>query len=258
PITTVPEAPIEANVHGDVYGIIRRHVSPGLALGYKMVGHGAYEVAATGATVRLSDGRELVDFGSYAVTLLGHGFEPVVAAVTAQLATMPTATRVLANPTVAAFVDELLGRCGTRCGTALERVWLGSDGADAVEAALKLARRSSGRPRILAVEGAFHGKTLGALAATAAPTFRARLEAVLGRASPTGRQAPEALAREVGAGAVAAVFVEPIQGEAGARPLDPAVVRRWAADARAAGAFLISDEIQAGLRRCGHFSVAVD
>src|SRR3954465_13994205 len=99
-----------AAVHTDVYGIVRRHISPGLALGYKMVGHGAHEESASGATVRLSDGREVVDFGSYAVTLLGHGCRPVVDAVAAQLATMPTATRALANPTVAGFVDDLVGR----------------------------------------------------------------------------------------------------------------------------------------------------
>src|SRR3954453_13704491 len=99
-----------AAVNMDVYGFVRRHISPGLALGYKMVGHGAHEVSATGATVRLSDGREVVDFGSYAVTLLGHGCPPVINAVADQLSTMPTSTRALANATVAAFVDDLVGR----------------------------------------------------------------------------------------------------------------------------------------------------
>ncbi|MGC9665094.1 aspartate aminotransferase family protein [Planosporangium sp. 12N6] len=243
----------------DVYGVIRRHVSPGLALGGKLVGRGAHEVAATGATVRLSDGRELVDFGSYAVTLLGHRYGPVVDAVSAQLAVLPTATRALANPTVAAFVEELVGRCGP----GLDRVWLGSDGADAVEVALKLARRGTGRPRVLAVDGAFHGKTLGALAVTAAPEFRAgltgtALAGVLAPVTHIPRDDAGAVAREARAGDVAALIIEPVQGEAGARPLDAGVVRRWAADARTAGAFLISDEIQAGLRRCGPFSVAVD
>jgi putrescine aminotransferase len=238
----------------EVYGIIRRHVSPGLALGYKMLGHGATEVAAKGATVRLSDGRTLVDFGSYAVTLLGHCCEPVVHAVSTQLTTMPTATRALANPVVAAFVEELLGRCGA----GLDRVWLGSDGADAVEVALKLARRGTGRARILAVEGAFHGKTLGALAATASPAFRAGLEGVLAPVTHLPRDDAGAVAREASAGDVAALILEPVQGEAGVRPLDTSIVRRWAVDAHAAGAFLVSDEIQAGLHRCGHFSLAVD
>jgi putrescine aminotransferase len=237
----------------DVFGIVRRHLSPGLALGYKMMGHGAYEVSAQGATVRLSDGRELVDFGSYAVALLGHRHGPVVRAVADQLHTMPTATRALANPAVTGFVDELLARCGPR----LQRVWLGSDGADAVEAAVKLARRGTGRSRILAVEGAFHGKTLGALALTWSTAFRQGLERVLApvtHIAPTDRAA---VAREMAAGDVAALIVEPIQGENGVRPLAADVVAGWAADAHAAGAFVISDEIQVGLRRCGDFSPAL-
>jgi putrescine aminotransferase len=243
-------APLESS---DVFATVRDHISPGLALGYKMIGRGAYEVSASGATVRLSDGRELLDFGSYAVTLVGHRHERVVAAVAAQLGRMPTSTRALANPAVAGFVADLVARTGP----ALDRVWLGSDGADAVEAAAKLARRSAGRTRLLAVEGAFHGKTLGALALTASPEFRTGLDPVLAPVTHVARDDRSAVAREVAAGDVAALFVEPVQGEAGVRPLDPGLVRQWSRDAHAAGAFVVSDEIQAGMRRCGPFSVAL-
>jgi putrescine aminotransferase len=205
---------------------------------------------ASGAVVTLSDGRELLDFGSYAVTLLGHRHPTVLAALAGSLATMPTATRVLANPVAAAFAAEL----SERCGGSLQRVWLGSDGADAVEATLKLARRSSGRARVLVVEGAFHGKTLGALALTRNPAFREGLESLLGPVTELPRDEPEAVEREAAPGDVAALVFEPIQGEAGVRVLDPAVLARWTADAHAAGAFVISDEIQAGLRRSGPFS----
>jgi putrescine aminotransferase len=229
---------------------VERHFSPGAALSAKVLGGGAVEVAASGAVVTLSDGRELLDFGSYAVPLLGHRHPTVVAAIIDGLATMPTATRTLANPTTAAFAAEL----SERCGGALQRVWLGSDGADAVEVALKLARRAGGRMRVLVVEGAFHGKTLGALALTRNPRFREGLESLLGPVSELPRDEPEAVRREVATGDVAALVVEPIQGEAGVRVLDPAVLARWVADARAAGAFVISDEIQVGLRRAGPFS----
>lgn len=229
---------------------IERHVSPGAALSAKVLGGGSVEVAASGAVVTLSDGRELLDFGSYAVTLLGHRHPTVLAAVADGLAKMPTTTRVLANPVTAAFAAEL----SERCGSPLQRVWLGSDGADAVEAALKLARRSSGRMRVLVVEGAFHGKTLGALALTRNPAFREGLESLLGPVAELPRNDPEAVRREAAAGDVAALVVEPIQGEAGVRVLDPAILTRWGTDARAAGAFLISDEIQVGLRRSGPFS----
>jgi putrescine aminotransferase len=237
----------------EVFDAIRRHVAPGLALGHKVLGSGAYEVEAGGATVRLSDGRELIDFGSYAVTLLGHRHPAVVAAVAAQLTRMPTSTRGLANPVVAAFVEEL----ASLGAPALSRVWLGSDGADAVEVALKLARRRTGRMRVLAVEGAFHGKTLGALAATAGPAFRTGLEPLLQHVTHVSVDEPDAVEREAQAGDVAALILEPIQGEGGVRPLPEDVVLRWTAAARAAGAYVICDEIQVGLRRCGPMALSV-
>jgi putrescine aminotransferase len=237
---------------GAVFAALRRHVAPGLALGARLAGQGAIETSAAGAVVTLSDGRETIDFGSYAVTLLGHRHPLVVAAVKRQLDTMPTATRSLANPAVAAFLAAL----ADRCGHPLERVWLGSDGADAVEVATKLARRVSGRPRILAVEGGFHGKTLGALAVTWHAAFRTGMEPYL---SPVTHVPPDdagAVRREAARGDVAALIFEPIQGESGVRPIDHHVLRRWAEDAHAAGAFVISDEVQVGAGRCGPFSLA--
>lgn len=234
----------------EVFASLKRHLSPGAALGAKIVGGGATEATANGATVVLSDGRRLLDFGSYAVTLLGHRHPAILAALRGELERMPTATRVLANSTVAAFAADL----AERCGGPLRRVWIGSDGSDAVEAALKLARRRSERMRVLVVEGAFHGKTLGALALTTNPAFRAGLEPLLGEVSEIPPGDPEAVRRETARGDVAAMFFEPIQGEAGVRPLDPAVLRRWVTDAHAAGSFVVSDEIQVGLGRCGPFS----
>jgi putrescine aminotransferase len=237
----------------EAFAQIKRHLSPGAALSAKVFGGGAVEVTASGATVTLSDGREVLDFGSYGITLLGHRHPAVLAAVGDELERMPTATRVLANPTTAAFAAEL----ASRFGDSMPRVWLGSDGSDVVELAVKLARRRSGRMRVLVVEGAFHGKTLGALALTQNPAFRIGLEPLLGHVSTIPRDDPDAVGREAGRGDVAALIFEPIQGEAGVRPLDPRLLRRWAGDARAAGAFTISDEIQVGLRRSGPFSPAV-
>ncbi|MBO2448571.1 aspartate aminotransferase family protein [Actinomadura barringtoniae] len=243
---TIPRAP-----RGSLFRTMRRHLPPSLAIAYQLAGDGAHEAAASGATVTLSDGRNVVDFGSYGVTLLGHRHPRVVDAAIDQLRTMPTATRALANPAVVKFAADLLGRCG------LDRVWLGSDGADAVEVAVKLARRVTERTRVLAVEGAFHGKTLGALALTHSPVFHAGLEPLLGQVTHLPADDAEAVAREAERGDVSALIVEPIRGEGGVRPLNPSVLRRWAEDAREAGAFVISDEIQVGLRRCGDFSVAL-
>lgn len=233
-----------------VFDALRLHTAPGTALGAKLMGRGAVEVEAQGVIVRLSDGSELIDFGSYAVTLLGHRPPSVVAAVQRQLETMPTATRVLANPVVAGLTSDLVERFGPQ----LDHVWLGSDGSDAVEVALKLARWRTSRPRVLAVERGFHGKTLGALALTWNPAFRDGLESVIAPATHLDPADPDAVGREAAAGDVAALVFEPVHGEGGAVPLDPAVLRTWANDARAAGAVVVSDEIQAGLRRCGPLS----
>jgi putrescine aminotransferase len=254
-MTTVDLRPnVDATATGAVFDAIRRHHSPGAALSAKFFGAGAVEVAAEGAAVWLSDGRCVLDFGSYAVTLLGHRHCAVVDAVIAQLNAMPTSTRGLANPTTAAFVAAL----AERVGGGLQHVWLGSNGADAVEVALKLARRVSGRERVLAVEGAFHGKTLGALALTWNPIFRAGLEPLLSHVTHIGPRDFDAVAREAAHGDVAALILEPIQGESGVIPLSRELMRRWARDAHAAGLFLISDEIQVGLTRCGPVSLAID
>jgi putrescine aminotransferase len=160
---------------------------------------------------------------------------------------------MLANGSTALFVRKLLD-C---CGSAFDHVWLGSDGSDAVEAAVKLARRCTGKSRVLAAGGAFHGKTLGALALTASPKFRLGLEAGLTNVTHIPIDDFDAVAREVASGDVAALILEPIQGEVGVRPLNPEIVAAWVRDLHRAGGFFVSDEIQTGLGRCGPFSVAV-
>jgi putrescine aminotransferase len=235
-----------------VFESVKRHVSPGLALGYKIAGTDAVEEHGDGAIVCMSDGRQFIDFGSYGVTLLGHRHPTVSEAVIRQLQRMPTATRTFGNAVVAEFIHGLVCRCHP-----LERAWLGSDGADVVEVALKLARRRTGRSRILAVEGGFHGKTLGALAVTWNPAFRVGVERHLSDVTHICANDREAVRREIEEGDVAALIFEPIQGEGGVRPLDAGVLHRWADDLHEGGGFLISDEIQAGLRRTGPFSPAI-
>jgi putrescine aminotransferase len=238
----------------DMLAVLRNHVSPGTALMAKFIAGEALEARASGATVELSDGRTMIDFGSYAVALLGHRHPAVTDAIIHTLGAAPTSTRILANPAVAQLVADLVSRSDRR----LQRVWLGTDGADAVEVSIKLARRVSGRPRILAVNGAFHGKTLGALALTWSPVFRAGVEDVLGHVSHIEPDDATAVEREVAVDDVAALVFEPIQGESGVRPLDPAILKQWASDAHAAGVFVISDEVQVGLSRCGPFSLAIE
>ncbi|MEU4559558.1 aspartate aminotransferase family protein [Actinoplanes sp. NPDC023936] len=230
-----------------VFRAIQDHLSPPLALATKLAGRGAVEVAADGVWVTMSDGRRLLDFGSYAVTLLGHRHPAVVDAVRAQLDVMPTATRSMGNPAHTAAAGAL----SDYLGGAFPRVHFGLNGSDAVEVAVKLARVRTGRPRIVAVEGGFHGKSLGALALTHHAAFRAGLGEVLPSTTFVAPDDPGAVAREAARGDVAALVFEPVQGENGVRPLDPAVLRRWCDDMRAAGGYVVADEIQTGLRRCG-------
>jgi putrescine aminotransferase len=99
---------------------------------------------------------------------------------------------------------------------------------------------------------------MGALALTWSPIYRSGIEDLLDHVTHIEPDDAAAVERETAKGDVAALIVEPIQGESGVRPLDPAILKRWADDARAGGAFLISDEVQVGLSRCGPFSLAVD
>jgi len=244
--------PIDADA---VFARIRAHFSPRTAATGRLCGRNAVEAAARGCRVELSDGRTALDFGSYAVGLLGHRSPQVVAAVREQLDTMTISTRILGNPAPARAAAALCDYVGAESG--LGRVYFGLNGADAVEAAIKLARLSTGRPRVLAVAGAYHGKSMGALALTHHPEYRAGLEQLLPAVTHLDPSDAEAVERACARHDVAALIFEPIQGEAGVRPLPTAVLRRWCAAAKEHGAAVIADEIQTGLRRCGDRSVAL-
>lgn len=229
------------------------HLVPGAAERQRLLGSGAVEVFGEGAEVTLSSGRTVLDFGSYAVPLFGHRPAAVIEAVRAALDELPVSTRMLANPYQARLAARLVplidpGR--------LSRVWLGLNGSDAVEAALKLAIAHTGRPSVLAVRGGFHGKSMGALAVTYSPKLRDPVRGFLGEVRHLALE-PDAVRRAAAQAPFAALIFEPVQGEGGGRALPPGLLRRWSADVHAAGAFVVADEIQCGLRRCGPLSIAV-
>ncbi|MFE5852447.1 aspartate aminotransferase family protein [Streptomyces sp. NPDC056500] len=238
---------------GATFDRLRRHLSREVALTAESMGNGAVEASAAGASITLSDRRTALDFGSYSVALLGHRHPGVVEAVHRQLATMPTSTRALANPVTAEAAATLVDYFGG----ALPKVHFGLNGSDAVEAAVKLARLATGRDRVLAVRGGYHGTSLGALALTHHPGLRAGLRGCVSQTVHLDPFEPSAVMDEIARGPVAALVFEPVQGENGAFPLPTDVLHRWALDARAHGAFVIADEIQSGLRRCGERSVAL-
>ncbi|MET9734458.1 aspartate aminotransferase family protein [Streptomyces sp. NPDC006458] len=233
---------------------VKRHFSPALAVAGKFTGQGAVESFAEHCRVMLSDGRSVLDFGSYAVALLGHRHPDVVDAVRERLDVMTTSTRSVQSPVPPLAAQTLTGYLGG----GLDRVFFGCGGADAVEVSVKLARMATGRMTVVAVQGAFHGKTLGALALTDNPRFKKGIEPLLQGVVHVSPDDPEAVANAVREHDVAAVIFEPVQAENGVRILDQAVLARWCEDAHAAGALVIADEIQVGLRRCGPRSVSLD
>ena len=199
----------------------------------------------SGARVWDVDGREYLDlFGGIAVNALGHAHPALVEAVTRQLATLGHISNFFASEPQVRLAERLL--------TLLDapgRVFFTNSGTEANEAALKLTRRT-GRTHLVATEGAFHGRTMGALALTAKEAYRAPFEPLPGQVTfvPYGDVA--ALAAAV-TDATAAVVLEPVQGEAGVvvPPHGYLAAARRVADAH--GALLWLDEVQTGIGRTG-------
>ncbi len=202
-------------------------------------------VRGAGAQVWDEDGNTYVDLvAGIAVNALGHAHPAVVEAVTTQLKTLGHTSNLVANQPSVRLAERLLALTG-RDG----RVFFANSGAEANEAAFKLARRT-GRPQVVAADGAFHGRTMGALALTGQPAKRAPFEPLPGGVSfvPYGDAA--ALRSAVGA-STAAVLLEPVQGEAGVVVPPEGYLAAAAGTAREAGALFMLDEVQTGIGRTG-------
>jgi acetylornithine aminotransferase len=203
-------------------------------------------VRGSGAEVWDADGRRYLDLVSgVAVNALGHAHPAVVEAVTAQVAQLGHVSNF--------FVHEPVLRLAERLQELLEvpdaRVVFGNSGAEANEAAFKIARRT-GRPHILAAQNAFHGRTMGALALTGQPAKRTPFEPLPPGVSHVPYGDVAALDAAVD-GDTAAVVLEPILGEAGVI-VPPEGYLRAARDITAArGALLVLDEVQTGIGRTG-------
>lgn len=206
-------------------------------------------VRGEGAYVWDADGRRYLDLlGGIAATSLGHAHPTLVSAVTAQMSTLGHVSNFFATPPQVALAERLLALLDAPAGS---RVFLANSGAEANEAAFKVARRT-GRPRVLALEGAFHGRTMGALALTHKPDYRSPFEPLPGGVEHLPFGDLDAL-RAALDDDVAALVVEPVQGEAGVRPL-PAGYLAAARDlTREVGALLIVDEVQTGVGRTGRW-----
>ncbi|MEA1264097.1 MULTISPECIES: acetylornithine transaminase [unclassified Microbacterium] len=198
-----------------------------------------------------ADGRRHLDFlAGIAVTSLGHAHPAFVEAVSTQAATLAHVSNYFATPPQLA----LAARIKRLAGAGIDgRVFFSNSGAEANEAAFKLARLHGGteRPRILALENGFHGRTMGSLALTAKASMRAPFEPM-----PAGVEHIPATIEALEAAMddrVAAIIVEPIQGEAGVVELPEGYLAAARSLTLAHGALLIVDEIQTGAGRTGEW-----
>ncbi len=212
----------------------------------------AHLVEGDGCRVQGADGTWYLDFlAGIAVNSLGHAHPVFVEAVSRQAATLAHVSNYFSTPSELELADRLVRLAGA--GDA-GRVWFGNSGAEAMEAAFKLARlnhRQQGRQKILALHDAFHGRTMGALALTGKPHMRAPFEPVPGGVEhiDTTIAALEASIDE----SVAALFVEPIKGEAGVLPLPDRFLQAARELTARHGALLVVDEIQTGAARTGEW-----
>ena len=204
-------------------------------------------VRGEGATVWDDDGKQYVDLvGGIAVNVLGHAHPAVLEAATRQLATLGhTSNLAMHEPGVrlAERLVDLLGRPG-------DKVLFCNSGAEANEAGLKLSRRLRPGGGWVAAEGAFHGRTLGALAITGQPAKRAPFEPLPGPVTfvPYGDGA--ALAAAVGP-QTASVVLEPVMGETGVVVPPEGFLEAARAACDEHGALLHLDEVQGGIGRAG-------
>ena len=209
-----------------------------------------------GQGVRLWDarGREYLDFlGGIAVVAAGHAHPKVVEAVSAQLGTLGHTSNLYFTGPQVELAERLVGHVG---GDA--KVFLSNSGAEANEAAIKVARRWGRANRgeqatgIVATLGGFHGRTLATLAATGKTCDAPRFQPLPPGFSHVPFGNVEALAAAIGPD-TAAVLVEPIQGEAGIRVPPPGYLRAVREVTSRAGVLLMVDEIQSGMGRTGRF-----
>lgn len=206
-------------------------------------------VEGEGCRVRDDEGRWYLDLGGgIAVVSLGHRHPAVTAAAHAQLDRLWHVSNLYWTEPMLALAERLSARVGG------VQAFFCNSGAEANEAAIKVARKATGRPRIVALEGGFHGRTLGALSATGQPSKWEGFGPLLPGVSFARPNDVESLEAAIAPGGeLAAIMLEPILGEGGVVPLDRPFVAAAAEIAREVGALLCVDEVQAGIGRTGTF-----
>jgi acetylornithine/LysW-gamma-L-lysine aminotransferase len=193
------------------------------------------------------EGKEYIDcMGGYGVALVGHRNERVVNALKSQLDKIITVHSSLYNKTREEFLETLMSVAPKK----LSQVHLNNSGAEAVEAAIKFARKFTGKKGMIAMRGSYHGKSMGALSLTFNPKYRKSFQPLVEKVefSPFGDI--EALRSSID-GDTGFVIMEPIQGESGIHVAPDGFLQDVRKICDEKGILLIFDEIQSGLGRTG-------
>ncbi len=214
-----------------------------------------------GARVWDTQGRNYIDFGAgIAVNALGHQDPDLLAALTTQAHKLWHASNVFYTEPPLRLAEELVKASGFA-----KRVFLCNSGAEANEAAIKLVRRwaaAKGRPpeqrTIITFKGSFHGRTLATVTATAQPKYQQGYEPLPGGFRYLDFNDAAALERAFAVGDIAAVMLEPVQGEGGVVPAAPGFMKRVRELCDAHDALLVLDEIQCGMGRTGSLFAHTD
>lgn len=204
-----------------------------------------------------ADGNRYLDLlAGLAVNALGHAHPQVLGAISAQLSTLGHVSNFFATPTQIALAERLAGFTTVNDPGREARVFFTNSGTEANEAGFKITRMT-GRTKLIAMDGSFHGRSLGALALTSNPKYREPFEPLPGVVEFVPYGDAEALAAALDE-TVAAVIVEPIQGENGVVEPPSGFLAQARELTASVGALLWIDEVQTGIGRCGAWLASSD
>jgi ornithine--oxo-acid transaminase len=235
---------------GEEMALNDRYLNPQMGRILRTLGFDKQWRGGEGAHLIDADGERYLDlFGGYGVFAIGRNHPEAIAAVKEVMA---ASTGNLPQLGVTLLSGVLAEQLLQRAPGSVAAMVPANSGTEAVEAAIKIARAATGRPRVLFAEHAFHGLTLGSLSLNGNAEFREGFGPLLSGCDPVPFGDPDALERELARGDVAAYIVEPVQGKGVNLP--PADYLQQAQKlCREAGTLFVCDEVQTGIGRTGRF-----
>jgi len=233
-------------LQADVVRKYSEHINPYLARLMNFAGFGV-EIQAVGCIMRDQEGREYLDFlGGYGVFSLGHRNPKVVQAVKDQLDKMPLSGKTFFGSKQADLAEKI----AQITPDGLQYTFFSNSGAEAVEAALKFAKGTTKRSKIVSTHGGYHGKTIGALSVTGREKYQKPFEPLMPGAVFVNYADAAAACAEIDEN-TACFIVETLQGEGGIHVPPAGYMKAVREQCTEVGALLIADEVQTGLGRTG-------